>query len=296
MRRTAGFALVLLMTVCGFAQSDLDRMIDAEKAFDKAAAESGMKPAFLAYLSDDSIIFKPNAVNGIEFWRNAADVSAALLIRHPSFADIAANGTLGYTSGRWEYYPKGNIDPSPQFGQFVTIWERKQSGAFRAVLDIGVTHDKPENPETQRDVKIDRDRDPNKRGRSAVDASMNFLRKSMTNSALSGAYDEFAAEDIRVLLDSEPPVTGKKNVVNATRNYRSVDFPKKVALFEAADMAYTWNPCEYDNTDEGQRKGNCLHVWKLRNKKWWIVLGVFASLPNETQPKLLVKPKRKRSV
>ena len=56
-------------------------------------------------------------------------------------------------------------------------------------------------------------------------------------------------------------------------------------------MAYTWNPCEFADNNEGMEKGTCLHIWKLRNKKWWIVLGVFARIPNETPPSL--KPRHR---
>jgi len=70
------------------------------------------------------------------------------------------------------------------------------------------------------------------------------------------------------------------------QRYISVEFPSRVVAFQAADLAYTWNPCKFANNDEGLENGNCLHIWKLRKKKWWIVVGVFARFPNETKPAL----------
>ena len=70
-------------------------------------------------------------------------------------------------------------------------------------------------------------------------------------------------------------------------------FPRKYVLFQSADMAYTWNPCNFDNTSEGMVEGNCLHIWKLRKKKWWIVLGAFAPIPNMRKPELKTAPKKK---
>jgi hypothetical protein len=133
----------------------------------------------------------------------------------------------------------------------------------------------------------------NEQGWSPADASMNFLRLSMSNYELSGAYKQFAAEDVRLLRDREPPILGKKKVVSETKHYVSVTFPRKVALYQAADMAYTWNECKFNNSDEGIIEGNCLHIWKLRDKKWWIVLGVFAPAPNDSKPVLKVKSKGK---
>jgi hypothetical protein len=58
-------------------------------------------------------------------------------------------------------------------------------------------------------------------------------------------------------------------------------------------MAYVWNPCVYSNNNEGTERGNCLQIWKLSDEKWSIVLGVFARLPNETQPVLKTSGKSK---
>ena len=106
----------------------------------------------------------------------------------------------------------------------------------------------------------------------------------MTNAKLGGAYDKFAADDVRILRDGAPPIIGKKLAVKAMDDYISVMFPRKYVLFQSTDMAYTWNPCNFDNSNEGMVEGNCLHIWKLRKKKWYIVLGVFAPIPNMRKP------------
>lgn len=286
--------LVLLLCTNAIAQSDLQHLFDTEKGFERTAAEKGVKSAYLEFLADDSVVFRPDAVNGKEFWKAREDSSSELLSRNATFIDIAANGLLGYSTGNWEFFPKGRTGPPTKFGQFVTIWEKKPDGKFRASVDISVTHEKFPNAETSRVVPTDKNRDLNKRGRSAADPSMNFLRTSMSKPALSGAYKKFAAKDVRLLLDQAPPITGKKNVVGETKPYTSISFPKKIALYESADMAYVWNACEFANSNEGTEKGNCLHIWKLRNKKWWIVLGVFARIPNETEPTLKIRQKSKK--
>jgi hypothetical protein len=169
------------------------------------------------------------------------------------------------------------------------MWEKQPDGTFRMTLDIAISHDKL--PFTETDLpKPKQSRDLNKRGWSPADASMSFLKLSMGSSSLGDAYKKFAADDIRLLRDRFPPVAGKKLVSAATRDFVSIKFPWKVALFQSADMAYTWNPCEFDNTGEGIVVGNCLHIWKLRNKKWWIVLGVIAVAPNDKPPALKTKP------
>ncbi len=286
--------LAILFSVGTFAQSDLQQMLQAEKTFQEAAGDKGIKAAFLDVLADDSIIFHPEAVNGREYWSKREDSPAATLIRVPKYGDISYNGVLGFTMGNWRLYPKGKSESFAQFGQYVTVWE-KRDRRFFASLDIDITHDKLLFSETDRVFRGNKSQDPNKLSRSPADASMNFLRMSMSEERLGAAYKKFAADDVRLLIEREAPILGKKRVVSEMKRYISVEFPKKVTLFQAADMAYTWNACEYANSNEGLEKGNCLHIWKLRGKKWWIVLGVFARVESEIKPILKMKQKSRKS-
>lgn len=281
----------LLFSVSVFAQTDLQQMLETERAFELAAEENGTKSAFLEFLADDAVIFRPAAVNGREFWKLAEESSPATLSRKSTYADIAANGLLGYTTGNWRLYPKGKSESLAKFGQYVTIWEKKPDGKFRASLDIMTVHEKLPFSETDPRQPPNKSSDLNKKNWSPADDSMNFLKMSMTKKNLGGAYEKFAASDVRLLRSDVPPITGRKNVVSEMKRYISVAFPKKIALFQSADMAYVWNPCEFADSNEGTEKGNCLHIWKLRDKKWWIVLGILAPIPNETQPTLKTRQK-----
>lgn len=286
-------ALPILLNVC-VAQAELAPLLETQKAFESAVNRQGIKGAFLEFLQDDATIFQPGPVNGKQYWLAREVDPATLFVRNLIYSDIAANGLLGYTTGNWRSYQKGKSEGLAKFGQYVTIWERAPNGKFRASVDIAISHEKLLFAETDQPVRQKQTRDPNKRGRSAADSSMDFLRTSMGRGKLSGAYEKFAGEDVRLLRDGSPPIIGKKRVVAESGEYLSIEFPTRVRLLESADMAYTWNPCRFDNSDEGLIQGNCLHIWKLRKKKWWIVLGVFAQVPNETPPVLKARPKSKR--
>jgi ketosteroid isomerase-like protein len=249
-----------------------------------------IKAAFLEYLSPDAILFRPQAVNGREYWSSHDAPTGDALIRKTLFADIASNGLLGYTTGNWRQFKRGKSESDAVYGQYVTVWEKRANG-FQAVLDIATTHEKLPFTETDRRLWTKQSRDANKRGWSPADSSMDFLRLSMRGSGLGGAYQKYSANDVRLLLEREPPILGKKKVLAEMQRYVAIEFPRRVALFQSADMAYTWNQCEFSNNDEGLEKGNCLHIWKLRDKKWWIVLGVYAKFPND-KPPVIIKRKR----
>ncbi|MGB7070596.1 MAG: hypothetical protein WBD22_13970 [Pyrinomonadaceae bacterium] len=294
MKGLAGVLIVIGLCTSSFSQDLMHQMLETERAFAKSAFESGPRTAFVGFLADDSIIFRPNALNGTEFWRSNTDPLSLILVRKSIYSDIASNGLMGYTTGNWRTFTRGKGESQAEFGQFVSIWEKRGKEQFQIALDIETKHDKLPFFETDRVLRAKRSKDLNKRGWSPADASMNFFRDSMGPGALGGAYERFAADDVRILIDRRPPILGKKYVVSEMKRYLSIAFPARVVSHQAADMAYVWNPCEYANSNEGLEKGNCLHVWKLRNKKWWIVLGVFAAVPNDDLPTLKRSIERKK--
>jgi len=278
--------LTLAFAVCAvFAQSDVQPLLDTERSLERMAAATGMKSAYLHYLADDSIIFRPGPTKGREFWQKFDDASK-ILNRNAVWADVSANGMMGYTTGNWRVYEKGKSEAVAQFGQYVTIWEKRLDGQYQATIDIVVLHDKLPFYETEVLPKDKPGRDPNKSGWSPADDSLAFTKLSMAPGGLGEAFFQYGDDDMRFLRDGYPPLVGKKGVVKVAKHYLSVRFPTKINTFQAADMAYTWNPCEFATSQEGMERGNCLQVWKLEGKKWAIVLAVFARLPNETPPVL----------
>ena len=287
--------VLLTLAISGQSRSQIDTdvqpVIDTEKSFEAVAGAQGIKQAYLNFLSSDSIIFRPGPINGQKYWKESKDPASLLLSRNVTYADVSSNGLMGYTTGNWRIYEKGKSEASAKFGQYVTIWEKKPDGKWQASIDINISHDKLPFSETDRVLKKEQTRDANKREWSPADASMNFTRASMAPEALGGAFEQYAGDDIRFLRDGAPPILGKKDVVKATRKYRSIRFPSNITLFQSADMAYTWNPCKFADSIEGVEEGNCLQVWKLRDKKWEIVLGIYSKIPVEKPPVLQTKEK-----
>src|SRR5262245_42291224 len=218
------------------------------------AALGGMKSAYLQFLADDSIVFRPGPTKGRDYWQKFDDTSK-VLSRNFVFADISANGMMGYTTGNWRMYQKGKSEGVAQFGQYVTIWERQLNGTYQATVDMVVLHDKLPFFETEVLPKEKPTRDPNRIGWSPADASLAFTKLSMSPGGLGEAFLQHGADEMRFLRDGYPPILGKKRVIAAAKPYLSVRFPAKINLYQAADLSYTWNPCEFANSQEGMEKG-----------------------------------------
>ncbi len=277
------------------AQMGLTTILDAERALVETAAAKGQKAAFVEFLTDDSIIFRPEAINGKDFWTRQSDQAGSQLTRTTMLADVAANGLLGYTTGNWQLKRKEKDVEVVTYGNYVTIWERREGAGFRAVIDISIRHDEPRALDLKIVPKQQGVQNTNKFGYSPADATMRFLRAGMMEGGLARAYDEFADDDVILLMDREPPIVGKKRVVAETKRFTSTKFPLKVAMYQAADMAYFWNQCHYANSEEGQEVGNCLQILKLRKNKWYIVLGVFARVASEKRPVLTEKTSKTKT-
>ena len=281
-------------------QALVQPIYDTQRAFERAVAEKGVRPAFLEFLAEDAVIFRPEAVNAKEFLKTSSSAAPGTLMRRVTFADISTNGLLGYTTGEWTFIPrnKPGTPPKtalpPKIGQYATVWSKSQSGAYKAILDIEIEHEPFDRSIRRKSMPTKSQKELNKRGWSVADSTMNFLRMSMSKQGLGGAYDKFAADDVILLREGVPPIVGRGRAEDELEKYIAVEFPKKVSQFETADMAYSWNPCAHADSGEGMEKGNCLHVWKLKDKKWLIVLGVFAKVGNDTKPVLRESDRKRR--
>ena len=128
------------------AQTALESLVSAEKAFAKMSEETSTKNAFVHFLSDSSILFRPGPVPGKATWE-AAEEDNDLLSWKPAFADISAAGDLGYTTGPFEYKAVRTDEKPAGTGHFVSVWKKEKDGTWKVALDIGIGHPPaPEKP------------------------------------------------------------------------------------------------------------------------------------------------------
>src|SRR6201988_1807904 len=84
------------------AASPLKTMVETEQTFSKTAAEKSTRDAFMAFIADDGLLFRPGAVNGKQ--RMPAhpvppSEKRPLPAWQPAFADMSSAGDLGFTTG-----------------------------------------------------------------------------------------------------------------------------------------------------------------------------------------------------
>jgi ketosteroid isomerase-like protein len=144
--------------VCGSIAASAapkDELIAADKAFSAMSVAQGDSAAFLAWLADDGRLFgtgqRPpligKAAAAASFKSGESGNGAkSSLSWVPDFADASADGTLGFTDGRW------NFDGAPDArgkrfhatGHYLTVWRKDSSGNWKVAADMGTTDPAPD--------------------------------------------------------------------------------------------------------------------------------------------------------
>jgi ketosteroid isomerase-like protein len=134
-------AVVLPMCLCAslaLAQNQKaeEAMKQADREFAKAYAAADVEK-FVSMIADDARFTQ--ADNWItkeqvrKSWGDAMQKHALSLTWEPQFAVASRDGTMGYTTGRYE----ARTAEKTTRGIYLTVWRKGKDGQWRAVADIG---------------------------------------------------------------------------------------------------------------------------------------------------------------
>ena len=123
-----------------------EEMVQADKAFAALAGKEGAHAAFLAFMTDDALLYEgehPPIVGkqAAAAYYAALDKAAAnppKLDWSPTSAEASSDGSLGFTRGRWTLSGKKKDGSALALkGYYVTEWRRQKDGSYKFCLDIG---------------------------------------------------------------------------------------------------------------------------------------------------------------
>ena len=271
--------LVFLTTVASLAQDHAKQIYDTERAFERAVAEKGIKAGFIEYLSPLGVMFRPEAVNGREWWKSRPE-SPAALTWNPIKIEVSSNGALAYSIGNSIYKPKGSTDTAEFYGHYITVWTRQTDGSYRAALDAGIDHPRPSAPEPTWSTGTAAAVVENKNNSFAGDSSIGFFQMAESR-GLGKAYKAYAADDVIFMREGKLPFFGRGAAGDAVGEDKlAIKFVKRRSFIEAGDLAYVYSTyARHDKDGTEKEKGNFVQVWKLRGGKWLIVADIFIVIP-----------------
>lgn len=277
------FLFVLIITGVYRAQEPANQIFETEKAFEKLVAEKGINAGFIEFMSPLGVVFAPEAVNGRETWRKRP-ASPAALTWNPIWIDVSSNGAIAYSIGNSIYRPKGKDDPNGFYGHYLSIWARQQDGSYRAVLDTGINHDKPDSTPTAWRSPTTMGTEKNLARISAADSSTGFY-ETVEKVGSVIAYKSYLAEDAVLMRANLQPFFGKKAALRFLGDQKPrIKFAKRKAFVEAADMAYVYNIYSLvDKNGAETEHGNFVQVWKLNKGKWQIAAEIWVPIPENKE-------------
>lgn len=264
--------------------AELRTLVAAERAFAHASVTKGMRAAFLSYLADESIVFRPHPVAG-KTWYQERPATPVLLMWEPTFAEISSGGDLGYTTGPWQFKPDSTAAQFSAFGHYVSVWKKNPDGKWRVVIDVGIEYAKPEASTGELTFPALRQRrnassvNLEKERIKLLDTDRAFAHTSATQGVVA-AFMAYAGEDIRFYRMNALPVIGKEKVraVLSEKNGLLTWQAMAAELSRTADLGYTYGNAEFkQRADDNERVdlSYYLRIWRKQpDGAWKVVLDI----------------------
>jgi ketosteroid isomerase-like protein len=288
------FVLLLTLTAASpsgtVAGSDLEGLVAAERAFDRAAAERGVRAAFLEFLAEDSVVFRPVPLDGRRWFTDNPDLPGTLTW-HPGFAEIAAAGDLGYTIGPWTFRPptgpEGN-GPPEQHGHYLSIWRFESDGVWRVALDLGVTHEEgpEEKLERRESSTVPESRESLLALRRSLRAADIAVSDAVGEKGMAGALAGAATADVRVLRNGSLPRVGVEALREAEANSPPESWrPSGGDLSSSGDLGYTYGKTFRQEGKRAVPARTYARIWRRgEDGAWRIAVDLTIPLPPPPPP------------
>ncbi len=257
------------------AGQQVDTLVESEQAFATRALDRGTRAAFLSFLDDSAVIFRPHPVNGKEWFGKQPD-QPTVLAWEPEFADCSAGGDLGYTTGPWRLFASHAPGEPVASGCFVSVWKREPGREWKVVLDLGIRASLPlravdsvRTGSLSRMIRGNRPASPD----SFLEAEKQF-RKAVERSGILEAYRLVAAAECRFYRQGHAPAVGLQEAhAFITRGSENPVFTL-LAIQESrsSDLAYAYGRYE---------SGYYLHIWQNSQEGVKLVLDLLSPLSRQ---------------
>lgn len=264
---------------------DLDSLVQSERAFSRMSVEKGMRNAFLTFLADDAIVFRPLPANGKKVWEARGPV-AGTLIWEPAFAEVSAAGDLGYTTGPWEFRPPEEQQDRPvAHGHFISVWRKQPADDWKVVLDIGCNHEKPERGVGSGDLSLvpPSEQGPWPARRRFPDRELIAVERKLAGEArakgFGGTLASWVTADVRLNREGRMPIVGDLAARAALlADTSAVGWTHQAAhASRSGDLGYTYGVLERRPGATGAAPDSSVfvHVWRReRDGRWRVALAV----------------------
>ena len=303
MKKFICLTLLLALASLGSAtrlqeKSALQAMVDSERAFAKMSEDQGTRPAFVAFIADEGILFRPRAVKGKQWFAEhplPQSDKRALLSWYPAVAGIARAGDMGYTTGPWEFKPDIHDAKAVAWGHFLTVWKRQPDGSWKFAIDLGISNPQPAQAEAQWELPQSYKTPKAVKTNSASVASANSAallardREFSQASARLGAraaFAEYSRPDVRIYREEKFPLVGQDQapaVLPASPSVWTWE-PGAGDVSASDDIGYTYGSYQISGDELAAKvieSGNYLRIWRKEKGAWKVLFDLTNPVPQE---------------
>lgn len=288
---------LLFFVSLAFAQTkdlsaELNSLVESERAFSRTSASKGIREAFLTYLADEAIVFRPRPVQGKKAYEERPNIPG-LLTWEPEYAEVSDAGDLGYTTGPYEF----RLDTSASYGHYVSVWKKQSDGSWRVMLDIGITHPRPESISVRLTSRLNKHEASDKIKPNAdvkaeqvrlLDTERSFSKASAVD-GIATAFLRYSHDDIRLYRRDSFPVVGKEAVrrMISDRSGLWTWEPIAAEVSRSGDLGYTYGISEFRKKDAEEKpseSSSYVRIWrKAMDGTWKVALDIAIPI---SQPKI----------
>jgi ketosteroid isomerase-like protein len=284
--RTIVIAFILITTGAAPALSQsgsardaaLESLVAAERSFLQQAIRGSTQSAFVANLSSTALLYRPRAVRGLTYLRARPIPRDLALVWEPVFADVSADGDLGYTTGPWIGSSRTQPNATPTFGEQVTIWRRHEDGGWKVELNAGIAHGPDAvGPAPLRMAPAPQWKQPTTQSEAALAsllAADSMLAVAASKNGAAAAFQRSETPHVRLLRSGRFPLTSDSAnaFLRATPGYTWKTASGGVS--KSGDLGYTFGVYAI-MTEAGGRQasetGDYVRIWRRNSAGEWRV-------------------------
>lgn len=247
-----------------------EALVNAEKAFEKACLEKGIRDGFLANVDSNAIIFTARGPeNAKKFWLSLPELPG-IFSWSASYAEMSNSGNWGYTSGNYLHRKKTLEDTVDDSGQYNTVWHLTEKGEWKYLIDMGVAHPpEPLDEYTKSVLKEKYGSGHNANENRLLETDLLF--DSLFEKNIKAAYDAFGSDKYILNLKGHLPATSLKNGIDLLIKIPSNFTFRPVGFFisPGMDLGVVYGTILY-----GDKSSSYMRIWRHENKGWKIALEV----------------------
>ena len=271
--------LLLLFLSYSLDAQNLQSLVEAEKDFAKAAVEKSVRVAFLTFFDHHTIAFNNGQpVYGRRDWEKRKE-NNNYLFWWPVYADIAASGDFGYTTGPAVFGPDRSSKEAKGGIYYASVWKKDVNGTWKVLADLGSAIYNPSENLTSLKTASRAPHPVNdlgseaKRELIALDRSYN----EELNKSKESFDDSYFSDEARMHRRGIPPLTTPQAIKDFTDSQLYYFDHSDGNLSSSNDMAFTYGTVKIRTSKDGKDliSAACyMRVWKIEGGEWNIVLDV----------------------